>query len=292
MESRTGKILGAPEKLSDTLAEEEYPSISLDGRRMAFLSTRSGRREVWVEDLETHTRRRLTDDGKPKDRALISPDGSSVVYHRLESPGTDALWQMASSGGPARKLREGEFLQVVDWVPGGKELISYPGRQPYHFGLFDVATGRIRDLLSHPKQSVYRARISPDRRWIAFHVQSEAGGATVFVAPLEAGPPPQSRWIPIAEAPTGNVHPFWSPDGRLVYFVSNRDGFYCIWAQPLEPDSGRPVGPLREVVHLHGATRSLSHLRMGSWGLSLARNRLVFSLGEKTGSLWRLEPYR
>ena len=128
--------------------------------------------------------------------------------------------------------------------------------------------------------------------WIAFHVQSEPDAAKVFVAPIEAEPPLESRWIPIAAAPGGNIYPFWSPDGKLLYFVSNRDGFSCVWAQPLDRASGRPVGPPRDVLHLHSATRSLAHVRMGVWGFSLARDRLVFSLGEKTGNLWELSPYR
>jgi len=52
------------------------------------------------------------------------------------------------------------------------------------------------------------------------------------------------------------------------------------------------LGPPGEVLHLHTAARSFANLSMGSWGLSLARNRLVFALGEKSGSLWKLEPYR
>jgi WD40 repeat protein len=290
LDSSSGNVLGTPERLSDTVAEDEHPSLSLDGRRMVFLSTRSGHREVWLEDLATRRLRRMTDDGAIKDRAMISPDGSQVVYNCRE-PDTTLLWLMPSSGGPARKLLEGDGLNVLEWSPRGNELVCYSG-PPFRFELFDLTTGGIRPLLAHPhpRGSVFRARISPDRRWIAFHVQSEPAGATVFIAPIEALPPPESRWIPIAAAPAGNVHPFWSPDGKLLYFVSDRDGFYCVWAQPL--DSGHPVGPAREVLHLHSATRSLAHVRASAWGLSLARDRLVYTLGEKSGNLWQLEPYR
>ena len=99
------------------------------------------------------------------------------------------------------------------------------------------------------------------------------------------------RWIPIGDG-SSNLHPAWSPDGNLLYYVSSRDGFYCVWAQRLEANSRRTSGPPIEVLPLHSATRSLAHFVIGAWGLAVARGRLVVSLGEKTGSLWQLEPYR
>src|SRR4029450_4990920 len=64
VEAITANVPRPPEKLSKPLAEEDYPSISLDGRRMVYLSARSGQREVWAADLEKHRTQRLTDDAK------------------------------------------------------------------------------------------------------------------------------------------------------------------------------------------------------------------------------------
>jgi hypothetical protein len=111
------------------------------------------------------------------------------------------------------------------------------------------------------------------------------------VAPLGERRPPESQWIPIGDGPS-NLHPAWSADGNLLYYVSSRDGFYCVWAQRLDPVSRQPSGPPVEVLPLHGASRSLAELLVGDWGLAVARDRLVIALGEKTGSLWQLEPYR
>jgi hypothetical protein len=52
----------------------------------------------------------------------------------------------------------------------------------------------------------------------------------------------------------------WSPNGNLLYFVSERDGFRCIWAQRLDPGSKRPVGALFAVYHSHSPQRSLMNL--------------------------------
>jgi hypothetical protein len=34
--------------------------------------------------------------------------------------------------------------------------------------------------------------------------------------------------------------PFWAPPGKLVYFLSDRDGYRCIWAQPIDANSRQP----------------------------------------------------
>jgi WD40 repeat protein len=36
--------------------------------------------------------------------------------------------------------------------------------------------------------------------------------------------------------------PRWSPDGRTIYFLSGRGGFFNVWGIHFDPDAGEPVG--------------------------------------------------
>ena len=84
--------------------------------------------------------------------------------------------------------------------------------------------------------------------------------------------------------------PFWSPDGRLLYFLSHRDGFRCVWAQPLDFETKHPVGSPISVLHIHSARRSLLNWRSsGEMGMSLTPDALVFSLLDITGNIWMAE---
>ena len=56
-------------------------------------------------------------------------------------------------------------------------------------------------------------------------------------------------------------------------------GFNCIWAQRLDAATKRPVGSPVPIFHAHGA-------RALTGGGSVARERLVFSLAERTGNIW------
>ena len=72
--------------------------------------------------------------------------------------------------------------------------------------------------------------------------------------------------------------------------LSDRDGFQCIWAQRLD-SAGRHIGDTRPVIHFHRASLSPSNAGMALFEMSIARDRIVLSLGERNGNVWtaRLE---
>src|SRR5262249_38325613 len=47
-----GKVLGGPRRLTEGAASNTRPSISADGRKLVFLSDRSGKLDVWIKDME------------------------------------------------------------------------------------------------------------------------------------------------------------------------------------------------------------------------------------------------
>lgn len=74
-------------------------------------------------------------------------------------------------------------------------------------------------------------------------------------------------------------------NGNTVYFISTRDRFRCIWAQHL--DAGKhPLGPAIPVFHAHEARRSLLNVGVGDLQLSVARDKLVFNMSERSGNIW------
>ena len=83
---------------------------------------------------------------------------------------------------------------------------------------------------------------------------------------------------------------FWSPDGKLLYFLSERDGFRCIWAQRLDPATKHPSGAAFPIRHFHTSRRSLATVGDPLYiGLSVAVDKLVFSMTERTGNIWMTE---
>src|SRR5262249_437473 len=94
-------------------------------------------------------------------------------------------------------------------------------------------------------------------------------------------------WVAVTDGSNIDWHISWSPDGNLLYFLSHRDGFFCIWAQRLNPTSKQPTGAPFAIQHFHHAYQSLARLDRGDIiGMSVARGTMAFALRELTGNIW------
>src|SRR5579875_2242202 len=97
---------------------------------------------------------------------------------------------------------------------------------------------------------------------------------------------PESEWIPIADRGGWCDKPRWSPDGNLMYFVSQRDGYRCLWAQRLSQQTKHPLGEPFSVAHFHSARLSMTNVSTGSLEIEVANDKLIFNLEELTGNIW------
>jgi len=73
----------------------------------------------------------------------------------------------------------------------------------------------------------------------------------------------------------------------LIYSVSNRDGFTCVWAQRLDAATKRPVSTPFLAFHAHSARISLSN--QGEVYLSVGRDKMLCNMAERTGNIWMAE---
>ncbi len=101
-------------------------------------------------------------------------------------------------------------------------------------------------------------------------------------------PVPPERWIAVTDGNSLDKDAVWAPGGALLYFLSERDGFRCIWARKLDPATKAPLGEPFAVQHFHTARRSLKRIvnNTGTTGLSVAPGQMMFAFGELTGSIW------
>jgi hypothetical protein len=74
----------------------------------------------------------------------------------------------------------------------------------------------------------------------------------------------------------------------LIYNISERDGFRCVWAQRVNPVTKRPVGEQFAVFHSHDARLSLWTGTDVTFS-DVASDQIVFNMTERTGSIWMAE---
>jgi Tol biopolymer transport system component len=292
LDVNTGKVTGSTEQVTSS-AFDARTSVSADGRRLVFISSRLGNPDVWMKDLQSGRETALTATPSREEEAEISADGTRVVYTVWEGP-RGVLHQLATRGGVPERLCE-DCGRPWEWSPDGSKILYLieEGRRNANvaLGLLDVVTRQKTDYIVSPGYSIARVRFSPDGRWISFTAVN-AGGTHLVVAPYRPDSPPrEDAWIPITEhRPFNQDKTRWSPDGQMLYYVSDVDGFRCIWAQRLDRLTKRPVGDPLQVHHSHNVRRSLMNVRVPLFfELSLTSDKLFFNMGETTGNVWMAE---
>ena len=292
IDANQGKTTGAMQPVTRNISFDGYPAISADGEKLVFISSRSGNWDVWTRDLQTGKEAAATNTPFQELQPILSSDGSTIFYWARENQNRPVYRANFRGGVPANLC---ERCGTPTDVFKGYLLLEPPG-EVRAFAIIDLASNRIANLIESAgsNQVPFAGRFSPDGRWIAFHAttESSAEARQIFVVPFRGWPEESGAgpgdWIPITHGEAMDRQVTWSPDGNLLYFLSDRDGFRCIWAQRLNPAAKHPEGEAFSVMHFHHGRRSLRGVgnRVSAIRLTVVSNKLLFALGELTGNIW------
>ena len=132
---------------------------------------------------------------------------------------------MDSSGGEATKLLDpAGGVTIYGWSADGKRIVYWDG-SPVRFSLFDLETRQTSVLISHPTYDIHGAELSPDGKWVAFHLPRPGQRAFENCTGARGQSRCGSGMDHGGRHRGPNRGPWWSPDGNLLYFLSTRDNY-------------------------------------------------------------------
>lgn len=282
-----GEAAGKPESLIAGFDGMASPSISADGSRLAFAARRPGGQFIRMKELPSGAVKVLGSvKARRVARPVLSGDGRTLAY----SDGSAGYIVHLPSGAPEQVCKPCGPPTHLSF-DGRDALFESPGPLEQ---ILIVSAGRPpRPLLqwagAHPYDE-YAGRLSPDGRWVAFSgAISESGPRRLWIAPVRAqGRVGYNELIALTDGEFVEMEPYWSTDGRRIYFVSDRDGYNCIWARQVDPLTARPRGPAFNIADFHHARRVLqgATIYSGDIGLSASKDSLVFALADYTSNVW------
>jgi eukaryotic-like serine/threonine-protein kinase len=286
LDRATGAAHGDAKRLTDDLTEDLSPSISWNGTTAAYVSRRSGNASLRTIDVASGNERTVLSSPTPLLTARLSGDGSRILF---TSSNYD-LMSLPSAGGAAEKLCE-HCGEVMGGSTDGRQTLYEPFENE-DLLMYDPDAHATVTLARRPDAGVIlsSARFSQDGKWVAFHaLRNATNSAQIWIVPVgPERPVPQTAWIAVTGGDALERDPAWSPDGRFLYFISERDGFRCVWARQLDPATKRPIADAFVARHFHSARFSLRQVGSRGFltGLTVGDGALVFAIGELKGNIW------
>ncbi len=177
-------------RLTSAVGVESWPTMSPDGRLVAFAGEYDGNVDAYVMPVDGGDPVRLTYHPDPDLPQCFSPDGSEVLFRSMRSNPDSRweLWRVPASGGVETRYEFGECSLAT---------MSSSGRR--------IAFTRWSNETWNWKR--YRGGTAPE----------------IWLANLDT-----SEYRRLTDNPANDLFPMWV--GASIFFLSDRDGFANIWS--------------------------------------------------------------
>jgi len=270
-----------PRQVTSAQGAEWFPTWSPEGSRVAYQDSDNS---LWVTQL-TGSSVQL------RELAFYpswSPDGTQIAFASFGS--SAGYFVMPALGGGARKIlaEEDADLGRPVWSPDGSRLAGVTQ---------DPSSGRPRlEIITLQSMTSTYVPLAGRETWRADMSWSANGDLVAYLDAVANTPDVTQLWVvrlsdghatALTDGMTNARTPSFSPDSRVVYYVSNRGGSPDLWAQALAPDGSVVGDPRRVTTGVGMSTAAFSRdgsklaysrgpgLLANAWRVPLTRDRRV-----------------
>ncbi len=190
--------------------------------RIAFVSDRSGTKEIYAMDYDGHGVARVTGNKSINLSPAWSPDGSTIAFTSYQGGDAD-LYTVERPGGKESRLVGGPGVQSAPAYDPAGALLAYSQTAGDRSEIYVVGTdGSSPRRLSRSFGINTSPSWSPDGRRLVF-TSDRAGTPQLYV--MDADGTGARR---LTFSGKWNDQGSWSPDGDRIAYASRRDGLFRI----------------------------------------------------------------
>jgi len=223
------------------------PSLSPVGNLLAFSSSRTGDRHIWIAREDGSDARPLTSGDALDDRPSFSPDGSQVAFNS-DRDGRRAIWIISAEGGTPRRVVDAAVTGGLSWSRDGQRIVYAAGANSWpSLWSVNVDTGQVERIAA--PGAVSEPAWSPTRDVLAYLEPTTSGPSSTrltFVTPAGARVYETLPLVPAISSGFSNGVLAWSPDGRLLAVGSQNTNLPAsLWL--VDPEASIPFRKLVEL---------------------------------------------
>lgn len=243
---------------------EYFPSLAPDGSSFVFASDQVGNFDIYSQRVGGKNIKNLTESSTADDtQPAYSPDGKYIAFRSERSPA--GIYVMEATGENLNRVSEIGFHP--SWSPDSKEIVvstfgmSAPNVRSgvnNSIQIINIETRQKRVLIN---QDGSFPTWSPNGKRVAYWFYPSALGRRdiATIAADGSGEP----IVLTDNFGSSNWNPVWSPDGKFLYFVSDKNGNWNVWRIAIDENTGKA---LSEPETIGVPSKSSRHLAFSADG--------------------------
>lgn len=217
--SYSGGTRAAVHQFADDIVETLTGKKGIASSKIAFVATRTGRKEIYTADYDGANVRQITNDGSISVAPALSADGSKLAYTGYQSGYADIYLIDLASGARNRIIKFPGTNSGASFSPDGDRIactLSKDGNpELYILGANGSGARRLTKTSGVESSPTW----SPDGSQIIYS-SDDRGGPQLYKIGAGGG-----SGQPISTGYNYCTEPSWSPDGRKVAFTVRTGGF-------------------------------------------------------------------
>ena len=249
---------GVAVQLTDGPGYDYQPDWSPDGKSVIYVSYQKDAMELWLLDLASGRSQQLTHAGAVNVEPRWSPDGRQIAFVSTAYNKRFHIFRAEVNGGKLENVVRltGEtksslpryYYSAYDmeispvWTRDAEEILFVSNRGHIHgtggFWRMKAEPGATAREI-HYEETNWKARpdFSPDGSRIVYSSYLGREWHQLWVMPAKGG-----DVFALSYGDWDNTNSRWSPDGKRLAFISNRNGNTELWVQTIPGGAQRELG--------------------------------------------------